>query len=578
MDNGLFRMFLARAFRIRSTSHVLWLWVVWLCVLGCGCSFSPEPADLLLTNGTVYTLEEAQPRAEAVAMRGGRIVFVGSSEEAAEYGGPDTEVIDLAGKTVVPGFSDSHAHLSGIGAREMNLNLEGIGSIAELLEAVGERARQSEPGAWIVGRGWIEAQWDPPVFPTRWDLDKVSPQHPVWLVRADGHAGVANSLALRVIGVRKGLKDPPGGEILRDPKTGEPTGMLIDRAQSIIGRFLPTETPERKRQALLLGVRRSLEMGWTQLGIAGNSYEEVAMLRSLYEAGEIPLRLYDAVGGPGPDADRILNEGPAIGQHEGLFTLRGIKLMADGALGSRGAALLEKYSDHDSSGLLMFESEALMPLLEQALRAGIQVQTHAIGDRANRFVLNLYEEAYQRVPLGERKIEQPRWRIEHAQILSAEDVPRFAKLSVVASMQPSHAITDFYFANSRLGEQRLAGAYAWRSLLDAGARVAGGSDAPVEKGDPVVEFYAAVARKDLQGKSEPHWHPEQRVSREEALKMLTLWAAYATFEEESRGSITSGKWADLTVLSQDIMTVEESQIPETRCEMTIVAGKIAYRR
>jgi hypothetical protein len=573
MENGLFRILRGPALQAGLPVCALGL-----CLFGSGCSLSPEPADLLLTNGTVYSLEEAQPRAEAVAVRDGRIVFVGSNEEAGEFRGSATELIDLAGKTVVPGFSDSHAHLSGIGEREMRLNLEGIGSVAELLEMVSGRVRQSEPGEWIVGRGWIEAQWDPPVFPTRWDLDKVSPQNPVWLVRADGHAGVANSLALRVIGVRKGVKDPPGGEILRDPKTGEPTGLLVDRAQSIIRRFLPAETPERKREALLLGVRRSLEMGWTQLGIAGNSYEEVEMLRSLYEAGEIPLRLYDAVGGPGEDADRILKEGPAIGEYGGLFTLRGIKIVADGALGSRGAALFEPYADHDSNGLLMFEPDALLPLLERALRAGIQVQTHAIGDRANRFVLDLYEQAFQRVPLGDRKIAQPRWRMEHAQILSLDDVPRFAKLSVIASMQPSHAITDFYFANSRLGEQRLAGAYAWRSLLDSGARLAGGSDAPVEKGDPIVEFYAAVARKDLQGRSEPHWHPEQRVSREEALKMLTLWAAYATFEEESRGSIAAGKWADLSVLSQDILSVEESLIPQTRCEMTIVAGKIAYRR
>ncbi|MEX2302828.1 MAG: amidohydrolase [Bryobacterales bacterium] len=573
----MFPLFLFRISVFRAGA-VAGAGALWLCLLSFGCTRSPEPADLLLTNGIVHTLDAVQPVAQAVAIRDGRIVFVGAGGEAAAYRGPDSEVIDLAGKTVVPGFSDSHAHLSGIGAREMQLNLDTAGSVAELLERVREQAQKSEPGEWIVGRGWIEAQWDPPVFPTRWDLDKVSPQHPVWLVRADGHAGVANSLALRVIGVHKGVKDPPGGEILRDPKTGEPTGMLIDRAQSIIRRFLPEDTPERKRQALLLGVRRSLEMGWTQLGIAGNFYEEVELLRSLYDAGEIPLRLYDAVGGPGPDADRILREGPNIEGYGGLFTLRGIKLMADGALGSRGAALLEKYDDHDSNGLLMFETDALLPLLERALRAGVQVQTHAIGDRANRFVLDLYEEAFRRVPLGERKVAEPRWRIEHAQILAPPDIPRFAKLSVIASMQPSHAITDLYFAKSRLGEERLAGAYAWRSLLDAGARLAGGSDAPVEKGDPLVEFYAAVTRKDLQGKSEQHWHAEQRVSREEALKMLTLWAAYATFEESTRGSVAAGKWADLTVLSRDIMTVEESLIPQTRCEITIVAGKIAYRR
>jgi predicted amidohydrolase YtcJ len=553
-------------------------WAVGVCFLCAGCSLFREPADLLLINGTVYTLDEVQPRAEAVAIRGDRIAFVGSSGAAADYRGAETEVMDLAGKTVVPGLADSHAHLSGIGAREMNLNLEGAASLSELLEKVKERAGRSEPGEWVVGRGWIEARWDPPVFPTRWDLDKVSPQNPVWLVRADGHGGVANSLALRVIGVRKGIKDPPGGEILRDSKTGEPTGMLIDRAQAIIGRFLPKDTPERKRQALLLGVRRSLEMGWTEVGIAGNSYSEVEMLRSLYEAGEIPLRLYDAVSGPGPDADRLLKQGPTIGSYGGLYTVRGIKMIADGALGSRGAALFEKYADHDSNGLLMFQPDDVLAMLERALRAGIQVQTHAIGDRANRLVLDVYQEAFRRVPPRERKIAEPRWRIEHAQILDAADIPRFAELGVIPSMQPSHAITDLYFAKRRLGEKRLAGAYAWRSLLDAGAHIAGGSDAPVEKGDPVVEFYAAVARKDLRGQSEDHWHLEQRVSREEALKMLTLWAAYATFEEELRGSIAPGKWADLTVLSQDILTVEESRIPQTRCEMTIVGGKVAYRR
>ena len=573
-NHSLFR----RRDRVFPAGSVLAVWALGACLLCAGCSYFRESADLMLINGSIYTLDEAKPRAEAVAIRGDRIVFVGSNGEAAPYRGPETEVIDLAGKTAVPGFADSHAHLSGIGAREMDLNLEAAASLSDLLAAVEERAGRSEPGEWIVGRGWIEGQWDPPVFPTRWDLDKVSPQNPVWLVRADGHGGVANSLALRVIGVRKGVKDPPGGRILRHPATGEPTGMLIDRAQSIIGRFLPVETPERNRQALLLGVQRSLEMGWTQLGIAGNSYDEVERLRSLYAAGEIPLRLYNAVRGPGPDADRLFKQGPAIGEYGGLYTLRGIKVVADGALGSQGAALLENYDDHDGNGLLMFERDELTPLLDQALRVGIQVQTHAIGDRANRFVLDAYQEAFRRVPAGERKMAEPRWRIEHAQILDAADIPRFAALAVIPSMQPSHAITDLYFAKRRLGERRLAGAYAWRSLLESGARIAGGSDAPVEKGDPVVEFYAAVVRKDLSGQSEDHWHLEQRVLRKEALKMLTLWAAYATLEEEWRGSIAAGKWADLTVLSQDIMTVEESRIPQTRCEMTIVAGKIAYRR
>jgi predicted amidohydrolase YtcJ len=541
------------------------------------CS-SPEPADLLLINGKVYTLDTQNPSAEAIAVDADRIVFVGSTADAERYRGSETEVIDLAGKTVVPGLADCHVHLSGIGEREMTLNLEGANSLAELLAKVEERVGQAQPGEWIVGRGWIEGQWNPPVFPTRQDLDKVSPKNPVWLVRADGHAGVANSLALRAASITRSTANPAGGEILRDARTGEATGMLIDRAQGIIREFLPATTPERSREALKRGVERSLRMGWTQVGIAGNSFEEVEMLYGLYDAGEIPLRIYDAIRGPSPSADRLLEQGPLTGDYDNRLTVRGIKVSVDGALGSQGAALLEKYEDHDSNGLLMFKAEELLPMLEKALRVGIQLQIHAIGDRANRFVLDLYEEAFRRVPPAERKTAEPRWRIEHSQILALDDIPRFAKLGVIPSMQPSHAITDLHFAKRRLGEGRLAGAYAWRSLIDSGSQIAGGSDAPVEQGDPMVEFYAAVARKDLKGFSEDHWHLEQSVTREEALKMFTQWAAYATFEEDMRGTIAPGKWADLTVLSQDIMTIEESQIPQTHAEMTIVAGKIAYRR
>ncbi len=547
-------------------------------LLGPGCGQKPLPADLLLHNGVIHTLDGQKPRVEAVALLGDRIVFVGSNEEARAYQGSETRAIDLGGKTVVPGFADSHAHLAGIGAREMNLNLEGTSSLHGLLEKVREHVRQAEPGDWIVGRGWSEARWDPPAFPSRADLDRVSPQNPVWLTRVDGHGGVANSAALRLAGITKATKAPPGGDILRDPKNGEPTGMLIDRAQGLVSKVLPEDTPERKRQALLLGVRRSLELGWTELGIAGNSYEEIEMLRSLYEAGEIPLRLYDAVRGPSSDTSRLLSEGPVVGAYGGLFTVRGIKVSIDGALGSKGAALLDDYADGGGRGLLMFGEEELLPMFESALRQGIQVQTHAIGDHANRFTLDLYEKALGNVPASERKIAEPRWRIEHAQILDTTDIPRFARLGVIPSMQASHAISDLYFAKSRLGDKRLAGAYAWRSLIDTGVSIAGGSDAPVEKGDPLIEIYAAVTRKDLEGKSQSHWRPEQRVSRGEALKMLTLWAAYATFEEEQRGSIQPGKWADLTVLSRDIMSIEESEIPKTECVMTIVAGKVAFER
>jgi len=265
-------------------------------------------------------------------------------------------------------------------------------------------------------------------------------------------------------------------------------------------------------------------------------------------------------------------------EHGGLFTLRGIKVVADGALGSQGAALMEDYADRTGKGLLLWTEDELRPLYERALREGIQIQTHAIGDRANRMILDLYEEAFEKVPAAERKVADPRWRIEHAQVVHPDDIPRFAALKVIPSMQASHAITDFHFARSRLGEERLKGAYAWKSMLNAGAIIAGGSDAPVEQGDPMIEFYAAVARKDLNGFSDEYWHPEEVLTREEALKALTLWPAYASFEEDVRGTIETGKWADLTVLSQDIMTVEAAAIPKTQNEMTIVAGKVVYRK
>jgi predicted amidohydrolase YtcJ len=549
-----------------------------LLLLAAACSGNPEPAELLLLNGAVHTVNDRQPHAEAVAVQNGRIVFVGSRADSEPYQGPQTHVVDLAGKTVVPGFADSHLHLSGVGRREMTLNLEGCRGLGEMLGRVRERVAKAEPGEWIVGRGWIEARWDPPLFPTRWDLDKVAPQNPVWLVRVDGHGAVTNSLALRVAGIRKGIPNPPGGEIMRDPKSGEPNGMLLDRAQSIVARFLPEDTPEARREALVIGARVLAERGWTQVGIAGNSFEEVELIRRLYQEGKIPLRIYNAIRGPSLDADRLIDQGPSIGEFEGRFTVRGIKAFADGALGSKGAALFEKYNDHDSTGLLLSDEETLLPLYVRALKAGIQIQTHAIGDRANRFVLDLYEKAFSAVPAVERKFAEPRWRIEHAQVVHPDDFPRFAGLGVIPSMQPSHAITDMYFAKSRLGVERLAGAYAWRRMRDAGSIIAGGSDAPVEKGDPLVEFYAAVARKDLEGKSQDHWHPEQALSREEALQALTIWPAYAAFEEDRRGSIAVGKWADLTVLSQDIMTVPEQEIPGTQIEMTIVAGEVVYER
>jgi predicted amidohydrolase YtcJ len=534
-------------------------------------------ADIVFKNGNVYTANDKAPRAQAIAVKEDRIIFVGSNEAAQKYVGTNTRVIDLKGNTVLPGFTDSHQHLSGVGQREMTLNLEGTTSLDDLLAKVKARVDQTKPGEWVTGRGWIETHWQPPVFPTRWDLDKVSPNNPVILGRADGHGAVVNSAALKLAGVDKSTANPFGGEISKDKQSGEPNGMLLDAAQGLVRRRVPPTSAEDAERAVVLGVKRDLSLGWTQIQDAGGSYDEVAIFKKLYAAGTIKLRIYKAVYGPGPNATRLLEEGPTIGAFEDRFNLRTIKVVSDGALGSRGAALLGPYSDApDTSGFLTVKAEELRPMLVDALRKGIQVETHAIGDRANRFILDEYERAFKAVPPGERKVAEPRWRVEHAQIVNPADIPRFAKLGVIPSMQPSHAIGDLFFAPSRLGLERLAGAYAWASFIKSGVVVPGGSDAPVERGEPMIEFYAAVARKDQKGFSAEGWHPEEAVTREQALKMFTIWPAYAAFEEKLRGTIEPGKLADLTILSADIMKIPELQILKTRCVMTVINGEIVW--
>jgi predicted amidohydrolase YtcJ len=536
-----------------------------------------EAADVVFKNGNVYTVNERQPRAEAIAVKAGKIIFVGSSKDAKAYEGKQTRVIDLKGNTVIPGMTDSHYHLSGVGAREMTLNLEGIGSLEGFLAKVKERVDRAKPGEWVNGRGWIETFWKPPVFPTRSDLDKVSPNNPVVLTRADGHASIANSAALKIAGVDKNTPSPFGGEVMKDKATGEPTGMLLDSAQGLVRRHFPATTRAGEEQAILLGVKRSIELGWCEVQVPGNGYGEIELIKKLFGEGKIKLRIYDAVSGPGVSAERLFKEGPIIGAFDGRFTVRGIKVYIDGALGSRGAALLEPYSDApNTSGYFTTKEENLLPMLLEALRQGIQVETHAIGDLGNRTVLDLYEKAFNQVPPDQRKVREPRWRVEHAQIVNPADIPRFAKLGVIPSMQPSHAIGDLHFAPSRLGVKRLEGAYAWQSFIKSGSIVAGGSDAPAERGEPMIEFYAAIARKDQKGFTGEGWHPEQAVTREQALKMFTIWAAYAAFEEDLKGSIEAGKLADLTVLSADIMKIAEPEILKTRCVMTIINGEVVY--
>jgi predicted amidohydrolase YtcJ len=531
--------------------------------------------DLLLSNGNIYTVNEKTPQAEAVAIKKDRIVFVGSNEEAKRFHAART--VDLGGKTVLPGLTDSHCHIFGIGERELTLNLEGTNALEDFLAKVKARVAQTPRDKWITGRGWIETFWKPPQFPTRQDLDKIAPDNPVFLTRADGHAAIVNSAALKIAKIDKNTPTPFGGEILKDKATGEPTGMLLDNAMDLVEKSIPKPTAAERDHALLTGINREIGLGWCEIQNAGSHQEDVALIKKAFEAGKIKIRFINCVFGPGEDAQNFLKEGATLNAFNHHFTQRTIKVIFDGALGSRGAALLKPYNDApDTSGYLTEKPEDLRPMFEEALRRGIQVETHAIGDRANRQILDLYEAAFKTVAPAVRLEPFPRWRVEHAQIVDRADIPRFAKLGVIPSMQPSHAISDLFFAPARLGMERLTGAYAWQSFLKSGAIICGGSDAPVERGEPMIEFYAAVARKSIKGESSESWHPEQAVSREQALKMFTIWPAYAAFEEKDKGSIEVGKLADFTVLSQDIMKIPEPEILKTRSEATIIGGEVIF--
>ncbi len=536
-----------------------------------------EDVDLLLFNGNVYMVNEKQPHAEAIAVKQGRIVFVGSDEAAKKFHAKRT--IDLHEHTVVPGLTDSHCHIFGIGERELSLNLEGTNTLENFLAKVKDRVAKTEKGKWITGRGWIETFWRPPRFPTRQELESVAADHPLFLTRADGHAAIANSAALKIAKIDKNTPNPFGGEILKDKMTGEPTGMLLDHAQELVAKNIPPSTAAEREQALLTGINREIGLGWCEIQNAGSHKDDVDLIKKVYADGKAKIRFINCVYGPGEDAQNFLKEGATLNGFNHHFTQRTIKVIFDGALGSRGAALLKPYNDApDTSGYLTAKPEELRPMFEEALRRGIQVETHAIGDRANRQILDLYEAAFKVVPPDQRRIKEPRWRVEHAQIVDPADIPRFAKLGVIPSMQPSHAISNLFFAPARLGMDRLADAYAWQSFLKSGSIICGGSDAPVERVEPMIEFYAAVSRKSIKGESGDGWHPEQAVSREQALKMFTIWPAYAAFEEKEKGSVEVGKLADFTVLSQDIMKIPEPEILKTRVEMTIIGGEIVYQR
>lgn len=525
-----------------------------------------QAQDLLIHGGPIYT---GAAKVEALAVKDGKVAFAGPLAQA-RAAVPSAQDIDLQGAAAFPGFVDAHAHLSGIGFREMTLSLEGTASIEDLVARLKAWAAEHPGAGPISGRGWIETHWPEKRFPTAADLDRAVPDRPVVLTRADGHALVANSKMLALAGVTAKTQAPAGGQILKDA-VGQPTGMLIDNAMELVRGKVPPPTPAQQAEAVRRGADLYASRGWTGLHNMSVSAAEVADQKALAAAGKLPVRIDNYL--QLEDGGQVLSAGPSQ-DPTGLVRVRGVKMYMDGALGSRGAALLAPYSDAEGTGLIVTPRAEIDAALAKARASGAQIAIHAIGDRGNRIVLDAYQQAFVDDPAA---LKAARWRVEHAQILAPEDLPRFARLGVVASMQPSHAIGDLFFAPARLGEQRLKGAYAWESLLKTGAVIAGGSDAPVEKGDPLVEFYAAAYRHDLKGYAGADWGLDEAVTRAQALAMFTGGPAYAGFRENELGLLAPGRPADLSVFSVDLMTAPFADIAKAYAVMTIVDGKVVYR-
>ncbi len=545
-----------------------------------------EMADLVLTGGKLVTVDDQCPTAEAIAVRGDRIVAVGTSAEIAPLIGPHTNVIQLAGKLAIPGFVEGHGHFVGLGQSKMILDLADAQTWDEIVQQVATAARNTPPGIWIVGRGWHQSKWttrpQPSVegTPTHEAISKQTPAHPVLLTHASGHMCIVNAQAMQLAGLDKQTQSPAGGEILHDP-AGNPTGVLRENAMAIVSRVYERQQQQRsaaqEQSDLLTAIRLAsdecLQYGVTSFHDAGNSLAVVDTYKDLAEQRQLDVRLWVMLGEATAVLERQLDRYRMIGYGDNHLTVRAIKRLADGALGSHGAWLLQPYDDLPASrGLNTLAMEDLQRTADLAIELDYQLCVHAIGDRANREVLDLYERTFNRHP----QRHNLRWRIEHAQHLDPVDIPRFAELGVIAAMQAVHATSDGPFVVARLGERRAqAGAYAWQSLLTTGAVVTNGTDVPVERVDPLAGFYAAITRKMSNGVA---FFPQQCMTRQQALRSYTLSAAFSAFEEDIKGSLTPGKLADITVLSQDIMTVPEEAVRETKVVMTIVGGKILYER
>jgi predicted amidohydrolase YtcJ len=560
--------------------------ILFLVTLSVACSSDRNVADLVIRNGTVYTVDSLQPAAEAIAVKGDRIVFVGSNADVEKWIGDSTEVIDVEGKAVTPGFIESHGHFLGVGYNVMNLDLSSAKSYDEIVSRVAEAVAKAQPGEWIVGRGWHQDKWvEKPSqmvegFQTHHALSAVSPDNPVYLSHASGHAAMANAKAMEIAGVNQltadnlGPRDHAGGEIIRD-KNGNPTGIFNENAMGLVGRHVPPRTPARDSVALKLAEEACLRYGITTFQDAGARQSAIDIYERFRERNDLQIRLYVMVAGQ-QLARKWFAKGPRL-DPEHFLTIRSIKLSCDGALGARGAWLLEPYTDRPGFyGMETTPMDTVFAIARDALRHGFQVCTHAIGDRANREVLDRYERAFNLEPA---LAKDHRFRVEHAQHLHPTDIPRFASLGVIASMQGIHMASDRPWAIDRLGEKRIVeGAYVWQSLLKTGAKIANGTDAPVEPVNPIPSFYASITRQTLEGTPEGGYEPHERMTREQALRSYTLDAAYAAFMDSVTGSIAEGKLADFIVHSKDIMKVDPAEILNAEVELTVVGGKIRYRK
>ena len=532
-------------------------------------------ADLILKNGIVYTMDANRPKAQAVAVIGNRIAVVGVDADVDPFIGPDTRVIDLQGQTLVPGLKESHGHLMGIGIAKMTVDLVGISGYDELIERVLAAAEGVGEGEWITGRGWHEEKWTDRSsltvrgFMTHHRLSEAVPDIPVYVRRADGHAAFANARAMELMGIDRNTQSPEGGDIIKDAD-GNPTGILVDKAMGLVS--VPGFTENQRRQALELGIQECLANGITMFDDAGVGEDGIDLYKEYADAGKLDMRVYVMAS----NLHTMVALQKPWSHPDGFLTVRAVKMYGDGALGSRGAWLLEPYEDDPgNSGFPTTPPDMIYDAARFALEHGWQVCTHAIGDRGNRMMLDMYEKAMEEFP----HVKDHRFRDEHTQILDEADIPRFAQLGVIASMQGIHATSDLPWAPDRLGSARTAeGGYVWQKLLQHGVKIINGTDAPVEDVSPIASFYASVTRERPDGTPEGGMFGDQRMSRQEALRSYTLDAAYGSFHEDLLGSIEQGKLADFTVLSQDIMTVPENEILDTEVVYTIVDGKVRYER